>query len=75
MKNKINAKIVLSFIAIFTFVLMASSEHPRCQDSCTPDPEYVCSVGTGDPDNPTAFCNGMKNMTTIPTLPIGELEP
>ena len=73
MKNKI--KLIGLFVLVMLFSLsielQAEEENERC-DTCTPNPEMTCSVGTGDPSNPTEFCEERENLTTIP--PIGPFE-
>jgi hypothetical protein len=68
MRNKTKSRIALIAFALIAFSFIANSEHPRCDDACVPAPDEICSVGTGDPNNPVAFCEGRINMKQIPTI-------
>jgi hypothetical protein len=68
MRNKTKSRIALIAFALIAFSFIANSEHPRCDDACVPELNSTYSVGTGDPNNPVAFCDDQINMKQIPTI-------
>jgi len=67
MKNKIKLLGFLVLVIVFSLSIKLQAGEgngSRC-DTCIPQDDITCSVGTGDPNNPTEFCEDSENMSEL----------